>query len=208
MPDRAATNPTDALRLLRAGNVRFATDTRRTGRTDPERRDELAGSQAPFATVLGCSDSRVPIEHVFDAGLGDVFTIRNAGQVVDDVVLGSIEYAVLVLGTPLVVVLRHTACGAVKAAVAGGDLPAPHIGALVDAIAPAVAAVRGTEASAEDAPVDAEAVGAAHLDRTLRTILERSGAVSDAVAEGRLAVVGATYDLVSGRVTIDTALGA
>jgi carbonic anhydrase len=207
MPDRAATNPTDALRLLRAGNVRFATDTRRSGRTDPERRDELTASQAPFATVLGCSDSRVPLEHVFDAGLGDVFTIRNAGQVVDDVVLGSIEYAVVVLGTPLVVVLRHTACGAVKAAVAGGDLPAPHIGALVDAIAPAVAAVRGADA-AEDAPVDAEAVGAAHLDRTLRTILERSGAVSDAVAEGRLAVVGATYDLVSGQVTIDTALGA
>lgn len=207
MPDRAASNPTDALRLLREGNDRFATDRRRTGRTDPERRSELAGSQAPFATVLGCSDSRVPFEHVFDAGIGDLFAIRNAGQIVDDVVLGSIEFAVVALGTPLVVVLRHTACGAVKAAVAGGDLPAPHIGALIDAIAPAVAAVRGTDSPSGDAPVDAEAVGAAHLERTLRTILERSGAVSDAVAEGRLAVVGATYDLVSGRVTIDTALG-
>ncbi|WP_302847411.1 carbonic anhydrase, partial [Curtobacterium sp. MCBA15_005] len=87
MPDRAASTPSDALRLLVDGNARFAADKRRMGRVDPDRRTELEGSQSPFATVLGCSDSRVPFEHVFDAGIGDLFAIRNAGQIVDDVVL-------------------------------------------------------------------------------------------------------------------------
>jgi carbonic anhydrase len=202
MTDRAATNPADALRLLVEGNARFARDMRRTGHTDPDRRNELAGSQAPFATVLGCSDSRVPFEHVFDAGLGDLFAIRNAGQVVDDVVLGSIEYAVVVLGTPLLVILRHTRCGAVAAACSGESMPAPHIQSLVDVIAPSVERVR-----AADAAVPAESVGAAHLEATMGAVLERSGAVSDAVAAGRLAVVGATYDLVTGEVSIDTVIG-
>jgi carbonic anhydrase len=202
MPDRAASTPSDALRLLVEGNSRFAADKRRTGRIDPDRRSELAGSQAPFATVLGCSDSRVPFEHVFDAGIGDLFAIRNAGQIVDDVVLGSIEFAVVALGTPLVVVLRHTKCGAVAAARSGEPVPAPHLQSLVDAIAPSVERVR-----AADAEVPQESVGAAHLENTLRQVLERSGAVSDAVAEGRLAVVGATYDLATGEVTIDTVVG-
>ena len=172
------------------------------GRIDPDRRTELEGSQSPFATVLGCSDSRVPFEHVFDAGIGDLFAIRNAGQIVDDVVLGSIEFAVVALGTPLVVVLRHTRCGAVAAARSGEPVPAPHLQALVDAIAPSVEKVRLT-----DAELPQEAVGAAHLEATLRQVIERSGAVSDAVAEGRLAVVGATYDLATGEVTIDTVVG-
>jgi carbonic anhydrase len=202
MTDRAASTPVEALRLLVEGNARFAADKRRTGRIDPQRRTELEGSQAPFATVLGCSDSRVPFEHVFDAGIGDVFAIRNAGQIVDDVVLGSIEFAVVALGTPLVVVLRHTRCGAVAAARSGEPVPAPHLQALVDAIAPSVERVRVT-----DADIPQEAIGAAHLEATLRTVLERSGAVSDAIAEGRLAVVGATYDLATGEVTIDTVVG-
>jgi carbonic anhydrase len=202
MTDRAASTPAEALRLLVEGNARFASDKRRTGRIDPQRRTELEGSQAPFATVLGCSDSRVPFEHVFDAGIGDVFAIRNAGQIVDDVVLGSIEFAVVALGTPLVVVLRHTRCGAVAAARSGEPVPAPHLQALVDAIAPSVERVRVT-----DADIPQEAIGAAHLEATLRAVLERSGAVSDAIAEGRLAVVGATYDLATGEVTIDTVVG-
>lgn len=202
MPDRAASTPSDALRLLVEGNARFAADKRRTGRIDPDRRGELTGSQAPFATVLGCSDSRVPFEHVFDAGIGDLFAIRNAGQIVDDVVLGSIEFAVVALGTPLVVVLRHTACGAVAAARSGEPVPAPHLQVLVDAIAPSVERVRTS-----DAELPQEAVGAAHLESTLRQVIERSGVVSDAVADGRLAVVGATYDLATGEVSIDTVVG-
>ncbi|GAA1492056.1 MULTISPECIES: carbonic anhydrase [Curtobacterium] len=202
MTDRAASTPADALRLLVEGNARFAADKRRTGRIDPERRSELQGSQAPFATVLGCSDSRVPFEHVFDAGIGDVFAIRNAGQIVDDVVLGSIEFAVVALGTPLVVVLRHTKCGAVAAARSGEPVPAPHLQALVDAIAPSVERVRAT-----DPDVAQESVGAAHLESSLKSILDRSGAVSDAIADGRLAVVGATYDLTTGEVSIDTVVG-
>ncbi len=152
MPDRAAATPSEALRLLVEGNARFAADKRRTGRIDPDRRGELTGSQAPFATVLGCSDSRVPFEHVFDAGIGDLFAIRNAGQIVDDVVLGSIEFAVVALGTPLVVVLRHTRCGAVAAARSGEPVPAPHLQALVDAIAPSVEQVRTTDADLPQEP--------------------------------------------------------
>jgi carbonic anhydrase len=202
MTDRAASTPAEALRLLIEGNARFAADRRRVGRTDPERRSELTASQAPFATVLGCSDSRVPFEHVFDAGIGDLFAIRNAGQIADDVVLGSIEFAVVALGTPLVVVLRHTHCGAVGAARSGEPVPAPHLQALVDAIAPSVERVRRT-----DPDVTQESVGAAHLEATMRIVLERSGAVSDAIAEGRLAVVGATYDLETGVVNVDTVVG-
>jgi len=202
MTVRAAATPAEALRLLTAGNARFAADIRRIGRIDPERRSELVPAQAPFATVLGCSDSRVPFEHVFDAGIGDIFAIRNAGQIADDVVLGSIEFAVVALGTPLVVVLRHTVCGAIAAARSGEPAETPYLQVLVDAITPSVELVRDS-----DPTVEQEAVGAAHLEATMGTIIERSGAVSDAIAEGRLAVVGATYDLANGRVLVDTIVG-
>lgn len=202
MSDRPAITPAEALRLLTEGNRRFAADSRRVGRIDPERRTELVPAQAPFAAVLGCSDSRVPFEHVFDAGIGDIFAIRNAGQIADDVVLGSIEFAVVALGTPLVVILRHTKCGAIAAARSGEPVGAPHLQVLVDAILPSVELVRRS-----DPDVDQEAVGSAHLEATMRTVLDRSGAVSDAVAEGKLAVVGASYDLVSGRVDITTIVG-
>jgi carbonic anhydrase len=129
--------------------------------------------------------------------------VRNAGQIADDVVLGTIEYGVVALGVPLLVVLRHTRCGAVAAARAGEELPAPHLHALVDAIAPSVEKVRAT-----DPDVAQESVGAAHLESSIATILERSGAVSDAVAAGTVAVVGATYDLTTGSVSIDAVIGA
>jgi carbonic anhydrase len=192
--------PEAALQALVDGNNRTVDGSTRAAQFGTARREELSSGQSPFATVLGCADSRVPPELVFDAGLGDIFDVRNAGQIADDVALGSIEYSVAVLGVPLVLVLRHTACGAVAAAVAGGDVPAPHIGAVIEAIAPSVHSA-GDGASAE-------AVGAAHLEATLRTILERSGLVSDRVAEGRLALAGGTYDLATGQVTIDTVIGA
>lgn len=207
MTDRAAQTPAAALRLLRAGNDRFAADIERLGRVDHRRRDELTAAQFPFATIFGCSDSRVPFEHIFDAGIGDVFVVRNAGQVIDDSVLGSIEFGVHVLGTPLLVILRHTRCGAVAAALAGGAPPS-YIAGIVDAITPAVARVRATTAvEGERAALDPERVGAAHLEATVRLVLERSLVVSDAVATGALAIAMATYDLATGRVVVDAVIG-
>src|SRR3984893_11292456 len=104
----------EALERLRTGNCRFASDTRSSDtRTNQRRRDEVAAGQKPFAIVLGCSDSRVPAEFVFDQGLGDLFVIRVAGNIVASSQVGSVEFAAEKFGTPLVVVLGHSQCGAV-----------------------------------------------------------------------------------------------
>jgi len=141
----------EALELLKAGNQRFASDSVTRPRSDSARRQELVGGQRPFATILTCADSRVPVELVFDQGLGDLFVIRVAGNVADDAVLGSVEYASLHLGVHLIVVMGHRSCGAVSAAVDNADFDGPatnsHIDALIDAIRPAVRmmASRGSE---------------------------------------------------------------
>ena len=127
----------EALDQLEAGNQRFVSGASEHPHCDPARRAELAGGQRPFATVVTCSDSRVPVELVFDQGLGDVFVIRVAGNIADDAVLGSIEYASMHLGVNLVVVMGHQSCGAVGAAV-DGSATGTHIDSLIDAIAPAV----------------------------------------------------------------------
>lgn len=134
----------DSLARLQAGNARYVADRAEHPNGNSARRLELAGGQAPYAVVLACADSRVVPELIFDAGLGELFVIRVAGNIIDDAVIGSIEYAIAHLGTKLVVVLGHQACGAVGAAVAGqptGD----HIDALIAAIAPAVEKARGMD---------------------------------------------------------------
>ncbi|MBM3271573.1 MAG: carbonic anhydrase [Candidatus Sericytochromatia bacterium] len=164
-----------------------------------ERRTDLAKGQQPFAVILGCADSRVPPEFVFDQGLGDLFVVRVAGNVVDPHVLGSIEYAVEHLGSPLIVVLGHERCGAVKAAVAGGD-PGGHIGSLVTAIAPAVKQARASH------PPDADAL----LDRAIKAnvhqVAVEMGRTSPILAAflkaKRLAIRGARYDLDTGVVEL------
>jgi carbonic anhydrase len=131
-------NGDQALSALLAGNQRFVSG--RTNHPDQKmsRVKELAKTQHPFAAVLGCADSRVDPDIIFDQGLGDLFPVRVAGNIVDDAVLGSLEYAVEHLQCPLIVVLGHEGCGAVTAAVNGGE-PGTHITFLVDAIAPALA---------------------------------------------------------------------
>ena len=129
-----------ALARLMAGNRRYVTARLQHPNQTVQRRREVAKGQNPFAAVLSCADSRVPPEVVFDGGLGDLFVVRNAGEVVDDPVTGSIEYAVEHLNVPLVVVMGHQACGAVKAAIAGQ--PEAHITSIIEAIAPAVAEAR------------------------------------------------------------------
>lgn len=199
-PPMEATSPADALSKLKAGNVRFATGKPQCGSLTA-RVAELASGQNPFAIVLGCSDSRVPVETVFDQPPGNVFTVRIAGNFVENAGLGSIEYAVAVLKSKLIVVLGHSSCGAVSAAVSyakDGKSQPGHIQTLVKAIEPAAKATKGqsgdwlTNAIAENVKMNVEAMTA------------KSSIVGDAVKSGALQVTGGVYDLHTGRVSFST----
>lgn len=184
------------------GNERFVSGDPRHPRQDAERRAELAHSQEPQVALFGCSDSRLAAEIIFDKGLGDLFVVRNAGQVISDSAIASLEYAVAVLDTPLIVVLAHDECGAVRAAI---DLDAPDARPLPPHIAGHIAGIRPAVRAA--ATRDAETVGRVHLGRTVKALVERSELISDAVAAGTLAVVGANYRLQEGRVVPDVVVG-
>lgn len=138
-PTVASVKADEALSRLRAGNERFAQSKMSAGQPVAARRAATAQAQHPFAIIVGCADSRTSPEIIFDQGIGDLFVVRTAGNLVDDYALGSIEYAVEHLGSRLIVVLGHERCGAVQAALAGGSAPG-HIEALVRGIQPAVAA--------------------------------------------------------------------
>lgn len=169
------------------------------------KRAELVTEQRPFALVVGCSDSRVPAEFVFDADLGDLFVVRTAGHVVDSAVLGSVEYGVDVLGVPLVVVLGHERCGAVGAALDaldGGSVPGGYVRDIVERVAPSILVARHGRARDDDPAVEATIVGAAHVKATANLLRDRSSALARAVEAGRAAVVGAAYELATGRVTL------
>ncbi|MFJ6568503.1 carbonic anhydrase [Streptomyces sp. NPDC091292] len=182
--------PQGALRELVRGNQRWHDFRQRHPHENGVTRQELIAGQHPFAVVLSCVDSRVPPELVFDQGLGDLLTVRSAGEVLDEAVLGSVAYGVLELGIPLVLVLGHQSCGAVKAAVeadeSGTHLPA-HIQYLADQIRPAI---------------DHSQTGSARIDATItaqtRLVRSRLAAEPDLaplIASGKLGVVGARYEL-------------
>ncbi|MBI4550663.1 MAG: carbonic anhydrase [Candidatus Latescibacteria bacterium] len=184
-----------ALARLMDGNKRFVAGQLTHPDQTRQRRESLAKSQTPFAVILSCSDSRVPPEIVFDAGLGNLFVVRVAGNVVDDVALGSIEYAVEHLGAPLVMVLGHERCGAVTAATQPGE-PEAHIKSLVQAIKPAVDAVKGQPGDLVDNAIAANVrLGVKQLG-TSREILGKH------LDEHKLTIVGARYDLDTGAVEI------
>ena len=207
------TRPADAWAQLQAGNKRFIEGQPQHPRQDSERRSETEGSQAPVATIFGCSDSRLAAEIIFDLGLGDAFVVRNAGQVASDSAIASLEYAVAVLNVPLILVLGHDACGAVASAIASqaadADPLPPHIAQLIAPIVPAVHRVAGTAADQPVVPaeVDASEVGKEHLRDTVAELLARSEILSDAVAANLLAIVGANYRLQEGRVVPDAVVG-
>jgi carbonic anhydrase len=146
-PANPSVGPDEALSRLKTGNARFAQSKVSTGKPVAARRAATAKDQHPFAIIVGCADSRTAPEIIFDQDIGDLFVIRTAGNLVDDYALGSIEYAVDHLGTRLIVVLGHSRCGAVTAALATGSAPG-HINSLVRDIQPAVAAAKGKEGDA------------------------------------------------------------
>lgn len=196
------TGPTaeQAWRLLAEGNARFVSGHQRHPHESLRWRESLVDGQHPFAVVVGCADSRVPPELVFDEGLGDLFVIRAAGEVLDTSVVGSVEYAVEHLGVPLVVVLGHENCGAVRAAidvVRGAGSVSGDISTLVRAIEPAVRATPPVP----DAAAFLAACVAEQARRSALLLPERSDIVGRAVAEHGVKVVAATYELHTGRVT-------
>jgi len=178
------TPPAEGLRLFREGNARFGAK----GHVG-------LPTQSPFAAVLSCMDSRVPVETVFDRTIGDVFSLRIAGNVVDEHVLGSLEYATRVIGTKLVLVLGHTHCGAVQAAIDGVELA--HLTGLLRKIAPAVAATGPWTTKDTDY---VNRVARENVRRSIRELRERSGILRELEASGELEFAGALYDVESGRV--------
>ena len=185
----------EALSKLMAGNERYVRHELQHPDQSLDRRKTLAGGQQPFAVILGCSDSRVSPELLFDQGLGSLFVTRVAGNIADDAVLGSIEYAVEHLGTKLIVVLGHEKCGAVSAAVEGGNPPG-HVKALVTAIQPSVQATRNDPGDKVHNCVVANARRVAQLIRESEPILKE-------YVQGKgLKVVAADYALDTGKVTL------
>lgn len=210
------TNPTrtpaQVWNEMARGNERFVAGEPNHPRQDVERRTKVAMAQAPHAALFGCSDSRLAAEIIFDKGLGDLFVVRNAGQIISDSVIGSLEYAVGVLNVPLILVLGHDECGAVAAAIESqaADAPAlpPHIQSLISKIVPAVRRVAGSETGAiEIESISSTAVGREHLRETIAELVSSSELISDAIAAGTLAVVGANYRLREGRAVPDLVVG-
>ncbi|MGV8877128.1 MAG: carbonic anhydrase [Rhodoglobus sp.] len=194
------------------GNDRFVAGEPHHPRQDVERRTEVAKAQTPHAALFGCSDSRLAAEIIFDKGLGDLFVVRNAGQIISDSVIGSLEYAVSVLNVPLILVLGHDECGAVAAAIEsqGADHPIlpPHIESLIAKIVPAVRRVAGSPTGAIDTTaISSTDVGREHLRETIAELVSSSELISDAIAAGTLAVVGANYRLREGRAVPDVVIG-
>lgn len=192
-------SPDGAMRQLQEGNTRYATDAPLHPRAEASRRNNTAEhGQNPFATVIACSDSRVPVEILFDQGIGDLFVIRVAGNVCDQDEIGSIEYGVDHLGTPLMVVLGHTGCGAVTAVATDAELHG-SIPTLVDNIRPAVQRAKAAHPDLHGKDLVPAAVEA-NVWQSIEDLLRHSPATRERIAAGKLKVVGAIYDLDTGRV--------
>ena len=189
----------EALAKLKDGNLRFVAGASVAPHQDAARRQETAtNGQHPFATVLACADSRVPVEVVFDQGVGDIFTVRVAGNVAATDEIGSIEYAAEHLGTPLVVVLAHTKCGAVTAVVKNEPVT-PNIAKLVAPIEPAVKGVKSRFANLTMDELISRSIEA-NMWQAISDIYAKSPLLKKMAAEGKIKVVGALYDIDSGKV--------
>ncbi|MFE1552728.1 carbonic anhydrase [Streptomyces sp. NPDC058718] len=198
------TSPAVAFDALLAGNKRFVAGTPSHPNQDAARRAELAPGQEPFAVVLGCSDSRLAAEIIFDQGLGDLFVVRTAGHVLGSEVLGSVEYATTVLGCRLVIVLGHDSCGAVaaaRAAVDDGLSANGFVRDVVERVTPSILAARAAGLT-EDSDIIDE-----HIRHTVSLLMDRSRALSEQVSTGEVAVVGMGYQLAEGNARLVTSHG-
>ena len=192
---QAALTPASALEKLKTGNARFVKKNMRS-RDWLAKVSATAGGQYPFAVILACMDSRAPIEIVFDQGIGDVFGIRIAGNIVNEDVLGSMEYATKVVGSKVIVVLGHTSCGAVKGAI--DDAKLGNLTELLAKIRPAVSA-SGPGSAKDDAYVNK--VAEANVSDAMKEIREKSPTIKAQIDAGAVGLVGAIYDVSTGKVT-------
>ncbi len=194
--ESSALSPDTALQKLMAGNQRFVTHQLQHPDQSETRLHDVAQAQHPFATVLCCADSRVPVEILFDQGIGDIFDVRVAGNIATPAVVGSVEYAVALLGTPVLMVLGHERCGAVTAAVQKEPLPG-DIGTFVEAILPAVERVKDQSGD----PVENAVL--ANVTYQIEQ-LQKSPLLAERLESGQFKIVGGRYDLDSGKVTLIT----
>jgi carbonic anhydrase len=196
--------PALAWQRLREGNKRFVAGTASHPNQDASRRSSLVENQNPFAVIFGCADSRLAAEIIFDLGLGDAFVVRTAGQVIDDAVLGSLEYSVSELDVPLIVVLGHDSCGAVTAtknAVETGQMPVGFIRSLVERITPSVlTSLRNNQTDVNDMVVE-------NVKQTSQRLVDSSRVISGAIDSGRTAVIGLAYSLADGRADLVSSIG-
>jgi carbonic anhydrase len=198
-----------------AGNARFIAGEPEHPNQDVARRASTEAGQAPRAALFGCSDSRLAAEIIFDNGLGDLFVVRNAGHIISDSVIASLEYATAMLGVSLIVVLAHDSCGAIHAAIESrAPHPAPlpvRIETMLDPIIPSVQSVWLAEHSntpyVDPKQISAEKVNRHHLRTTVSSLLYSSEVLSDAVASGDVGIIGAHYRLSEGRVEPIIAVG-
>jgi carbonic anhydrase len=186
--------PDQALEKLVAGNDRFVNQKRTKRNQDQNRLTEVAQGQEPFAAILGCADSRVPAEIVFDQGLGDLFVCRVAGNIATPEEIGSLEFGTLVLGAKVLIVMGHERCGAVKAAIKGGELPG-QIGSLIKSID------IGTVTPKSDDLTSLEKAAKANISHQVE-VLKKSPVLSDLIAKGQLKIVGSYYDLDTGKISL------
>lgn len=195
---RQSMTPEKALQFLREGNDRFINNLR-VNRNHLQLINETADKQFPFAAVLSCSDSRVCAELIFDQGLGDIFSVRLAGNIASLNAIGSMEYAVKVLGSQLVVVMGHTNCGAVKGAC--DDIQMDNVNSLLDHIHPAVEAETETmEGRNSTNKKFVENVTRLNVEMNIREVLRKSPIIQTMVATGAIGICGAMYDVETGKV--------
>ncbi|KAA2219426.1 carbonic anhydrase family protein [Maribacter flavus] len=197
---QATMTPQKSLQFLKEGNQRFQNNLK-ANRNLLEQVNDTSEGQFPFATILSCIDSRVSAELVFDQGLGDIFSVRIAGNFVNEDILGSMEFACKLAGTKLIVVLGHTSCGAIKGACDHARLG--NLTALINKIEPAVAAVKEPVDESKRNSKNLEfvdAVAAKNVEITIENIRQRSRVLAEMEEHGEIMIVGAMYDISSGAV--------
>src|SRR3954454_7695897 len=198
------TNPLTAWKALKEGNERFVAGKPEHPSQSVDHRASLAGGQKPTAVLFGCADSRVAAEIIFDQGLGDMFVVRTAGHVIDSAVLGSIEFAVTVLNVPLIVVLGHDSCGAVKATMAAlddGVVSGGYVRDVVERVTPSILVGRREGLTRPDK------FEARHVTETATQLRDRSTAIAERLDAGTLAIACLTYRLADGRAVLREHLG-
>ena len=186
-------SPERAIEMLKEGNQRFL-ENKEIPRDLHTQVKESSGGQHPYAVVLSCIDSRVPVELAFDQGIGDIFSARVAGNIINEDVLGSIEYACGVAGSKAILVLGHTKCGAVTAACKGVELG--NITALLSKVKPAIKEVQDRTGG-----IEVEEVTKSNVNQSIKEITEKSSLLADLVNEGKVKIVGAVYHVEDGTVT-------